>query len=202
MRQSKISLLIIIILCTFCLYILYYNIILSKKDETNQDFKIRGVLSYYIKNKFEKIFLQKIDNETKIIPVNMNQSLFLGPDKNEDIYSTDYRRHFYINGAAVPSYINYKVQSKLGDSYLSVASSKFEGNNCLYITNTKKQLYIWQQPEYSIITEESKLSHDVFKKPYCYSIALPENSKIEVRKGSYDVIRGIKSFNINTILPN
>jgi len=201
MIKSKIPLLIIIILCTFCLYILYYNIFVSKKDETNQDFKIRGVLSYYIKAKFEKIFLEKIDNKTKIIPVNMNKSLFLGPNKNGDIYSYHYIRHFNINDSPVPSYINYKVESKLGYSYISVASNKFEGNNCIYITNTKKQLYIWQQPEYSIITEEPTLSQDVFKKPYCYSIALPENSKIEVRKGSYGVIRGIRPFYISSIMP-
>lgn len=204
MRQSKKTTLFYLFIIIFILSFITIGVSVAyKMDEikSTNSMNLR-VLSFYNKAFFEKLFIDNIKKDkVKIINVDMNKSLFLGPEHINKYLGAIYTRKFNINNMDIPSYINYKVENVFGDKYISVASNPLEGNNCFHIANTKNQLYIWQQPEFAIITEESAISDKVFHKPYCFSLVLPKNSKIEVKTGQYGMTRyGAMPFSIKDVL--
>lgn len=204
MRQSKTRILFYLFIIIFILSFIAMGVSVAyKMDEIKSLNSTKsGLLSFYNKEAFEQLFINNIkQDKVKIIKVDMNKSLFLGPDHTNKYLGPNYTRKFNINNVDIPSYINYKVENVLGDKYISVASNPLEGNNCFYIANTKNQLYIWQQPEFAIITEESAISDKVFHKPYCFSLVLPKNSTIEVKTGQHGMTRyGAMPFSIKDIL--
>lgn len=168
-----------------------------KMDEIKStNFNNPRLLSFHSKATFEKLFIDNIkQDKVKVINVDMNKSLFLGTNQRNQ---RGYIRKFNINGVNIPHYIDYKVENVMGDQYISITSNPLEGNDCFYIANTKNQLYIWQQPEFAIVTEESVISDKVFNKPYCFSLVLPKNSKIEVKQGQFGTRYG-KPFSIKDV---
>jgi len=127
---------------------------------------------------FEKAFLKEVGSGTfRIIKVNMAKSVLID-DKKE---------HFVINKTKLDSYVNYKVETVEKDGYIAVSNSKIQGNQCAFIANSDKPLYIWQSKRFSIITQSNDREDPyVLEKPYCQSFILPPNSYYKVSSGYYE----------------